>query len=195
MSTTIAAISTPQGEGGIGTVRLSGDEARAIADRVFRSVSGKKISDAKGYTALFGKVFGSDGDIDEAVFVQNMGMSSQEYIKTHACDASFSFSIADMAKNTNLYTAPTSGDDKASELQYWQNNNQMDIVIRFYRYSGRKVMMTVEVIEKYDENGNPISDPTKTVGRFYVLDSVLDMIEEDLLTLLDPTGKKVEMHD
>jgi len=136
-----------------------------------------------------------EGDIDEAVFVQNMGMSSQEYIKTHACDASFSFSIADMAKNTNLYTAPTSGDDKASELQYWQNNNQMDIVIRFYRYSGRKVMMTVEVIEKYDENGNPISDPTKTVGRFYVLDSVLDMIEEDLLTLLDPTGKKVEMHD
>ena len=67
MSTTIAAISTPQGEGGIGTVRLSGDEARAVADRVFRSVSGKKISDAKGYTALFGKVFGSDGDIDEAV--------------------------------------------------------------------------------------------------------------------------------
>ncbi len=67
MSTTIAAISTPQGEGGIGTVRISGTDARKIADKVFRSVAGKKIAEAKGYTALFGKVFGADGDIDEAV--------------------------------------------------------------------------------------------------------------------------------
>lgn len=67
MSTTIAAISTPQGEGGIGTVRLSGSEAAKIADRVFTSVSGKKIADAKGYTALLGKVSNEDGDIDEAV--------------------------------------------------------------------------------------------------------------------------------
>ncbi|MBR3593343.1 MAG: tRNA uridine-5-carboxymethylaminomethyl(34) synthesis GTPase MnmE [Clostridia bacterium] len=67
MSTTIAAISTPQGEGGIGTVRLSGENAAQIADRVFTSVSGKKIADAKGYTALLGKVGNGDGDIDEAV--------------------------------------------------------------------------------------------------------------------------------
>lgn len=67
MSTTIAAISTPQGEGGIGTVRISGPDARAVADKVFRSVAGKNIANAKGYTALFGKVFGKDGDIDEAV--------------------------------------------------------------------------------------------------------------------------------
>ncbi len=67
MSTTIAAISTPQGEGGIGTVRISGDDARKIADKVFCSASGKKIEDAAGYTAMFGRVSGSEGDIDEAV--------------------------------------------------------------------------------------------------------------------------------
>ncbi len=67
MSTTIAAISTPQGEGGIGTVRISGEDARKIADKVFASVSGKKIAAAQGYTAMFGKVYGSEGDIDEAV--------------------------------------------------------------------------------------------------------------------------------
>ncbi|AEB08726.1 tRNA uridine-5-carboxymethylaminomethyl(34) synthesis GTPase MnmE [Desulfobacca acetoxidans] len=33
---TIAAISTPPGEGGIGIVRLSGPDSRAIADRIFR---------------------------------------------------------------------------------------------------------------------------------------------------------------
>jgi tRNA U34 5-carboxymethylaminomethyl modifying GTPase MnmE/TrmE len=32
---TIAAISTPLGESGIGIVRLSGNDARSIADRIF----------------------------------------------------------------------------------------------------------------------------------------------------------------
>ncbi len=67
MSTTIAAISTPSGEGGIGIVRISGDDARAVADKIFRSVSGKKIADAAGYTAMFGGVYDRDGKIDEAV--------------------------------------------------------------------------------------------------------------------------------
>ncbi len=67
MSTTIAAISTPLGEGGIGTVRISGDDARAVADRVFRAKGGKKIKDALGYTALFGAVYDGDTLLDEAV--------------------------------------------------------------------------------------------------------------------------------
>ena len=35
---TIAAISTPMGEGAIAIVRLSGDQAFVIADRLFRGV-------------------------------------------------------------------------------------------------------------------------------------------------------------
>lgn len=38
---TIAAISTPPGEGAISIVRLSGDQAVTIADKVYRS--GKKV--------------------------------------------------------------------------------------------------------------------------------------------------------
>lgn len=67
MGTTIAAISTPQGQGGIGTVRISGDGARAVADKVFKSVSGKLIADAKGYTAMFGTVYSEGEPLDEAV--------------------------------------------------------------------------------------------------------------------------------
>ena len=40
---TIAAISTPLGEGGIGIVRLSGKDAFKIADRLFHSPKGKKF--------------------------------------------------------------------------------------------------------------------------------------------------------
>ena len=65
---TIAAISTGFAPGGIGIVRISGRDAREIADRVFRGVSGKKIADMKGYTAQLGGVFGSSGEkLDDAV--------------------------------------------------------------------------------------------------------------------------------
>lgn len=64
---TVAAISTAQGEGGIGVIRISGDSAFEIADKIFKSVSGKKISDMKGYTASFGKVCDNGEEIDEAV--------------------------------------------------------------------------------------------------------------------------------
>lgn len=47
---TIAAISTAAAPGGIGVIRISGDEARAVGDRVFKSVSGAKLCDMGGVT-------------------------------------------------------------------------------------------------------------------------------------------------
>lgn len=64
---TIAAIATPPGEGGIGIVRISGPEAFAVADRVFDSVSHKKTAEIPGYTALFGRVKNNHGVLDEGV--------------------------------------------------------------------------------------------------------------------------------
>lgn len=64
---TIAAISTAQGEGGIGVIRISGDEAIQIADRVFVSQSGKKLSELRGYSAAFGHVVKNGETIDECV--------------------------------------------------------------------------------------------------------------------------------
>ena len=40
---TITAISTPLGEGAIAIVRISGDEAIEIADKIFRGPSGKSL--------------------------------------------------------------------------------------------------------------------------------------------------------
>ncbi len=64
---TIAAISTAQGEGGIGVIRISGDEAQNIADRVFKNINGKRLCDMKGYTAAFGNVYQDGEKLDEAV--------------------------------------------------------------------------------------------------------------------------------
>ena len=45
---TIAAIATPVAVGGIGMVRISGPQAFAVADSVFVSVSGRKVSQTEG---------------------------------------------------------------------------------------------------------------------------------------------------
>ena len=53
-SDTIAAIATPAGEGGIAVIRISGPEARSIAERVFRARSGKGVADFRGYSTHYG---------------------------------------------------------------------------------------------------------------------------------------------
>ncbi len=64
---TIAAISTAQGEGGIGVIRISGENALEIADKIFVNINNKKITEMKGYTAAFGKICHNGEEIDEAV--------------------------------------------------------------------------------------------------------------------------------
>lgn len=67
MEKTIAAISTPMGVGGIGIIRISGDDAVAVADKIFKPASGRPLSTMKGYTAAFGKIYDNGEAIDEAV--------------------------------------------------------------------------------------------------------------------------------
>ncbi|PZE19086.1 tRNA uridine-5-carboxymethylaminomethyl(34) synthesis GTPase MnmE [Paenibacillus xerothermodurans] len=54
MEDTIAAISTPLGEGGIAVIRISGDEAVAAADRIFFGKS--KLADVASHTVHYGFV-------------------------------------------------------------------------------------------------------------------------------------------
>ena len=65
---TIAAISTPPGEGGIGIVRLSGDEALEIAEKVYRQ-GNKRLSDQPSHTIHYGNLFNpkTDEKIDEVM--------------------------------------------------------------------------------------------------------------------------------
>ena len=65
---TIAAIATAPGAGGIAVVRLSGAQSYTVAERVFRPANpGKKVAQAKGYTALFGHFVDGGEKFDEGV--------------------------------------------------------------------------------------------------------------------------------
>ncbi|PYZ91795.1 tRNA uridine-5-carboxymethylaminomethyl(34) synthesis GTPase MnmE [Salipaludibacillus keqinensis] len=65
---TIAAISTPMGEGAIGIVRVSGDDALKVADRLYK---GKKpLSEADSHTINYGHIVDpKTGEITEEVMV------------------------------------------------------------------------------------------------------------------------------
>lgn len=67
MSDTIAAVATPLSAGGIGVIRISGESAIEIADKVVRTTSGKSLASLKGYTAAHGKVYLENEAIDECV--------------------------------------------------------------------------------------------------------------------------------
>lgn len=66
---TIAAIATPNAAGGIGIIRISGEDALNITQNCFRAYSGKKVTDMEGYRASYGQIFDGDSPVDEAVII------------------------------------------------------------------------------------------------------------------------------
>lgn len=54
---TIAAISTPMGEGAIAIVRLSGDEALSIVDKIYKGPKNKKLSEVASHTIHYGHLY------------------------------------------------------------------------------------------------------------------------------------------
>ncbi|RDI40875.1 tRNA uridine-5-carboxymethylaminomethyl(34) synthesis GTPase MnmE [Falsibacillus pallidus] len=60
---TIAAISTPMGEGAIAIVRLSGDEAFLIADKIFKGPGNKKLSTQASHTIHYGHIVDPKTDV------------------------------------------------------------------------------------------------------------------------------------
>ncbi|HEY3412278.1 MAG TPA: tRNA uridine-5-carboxymethylaminomethyl(34) synthesis GTPase MnmE [Armatimonadota bacterium] len=73
---TIAAISTPIGEGGIGIVRVSGPDAFAVAARVFRAKSGRPISGQRSHTVRFGTIADEGEEVDQALATVFRGPNS-----------------------------------------------------------------------------------------------------------------------
>lgn len=65
---TIVALASPSGAGAIAVIRMSGQNAIAIADKVFQSVSGKTIAKQKSHTIHLGHIV-EDGKIYDQVLL------------------------------------------------------------------------------------------------------------------------------
>ena len=65
---TIAAIATAMSNSGIGVIRISGEDAVKIADKIYRSKNGKKkLSNQKTHTIHYGYIYDEDFLIDEVM--------------------------------------------------------------------------------------------------------------------------------
>ena len=64
---TISAISTAQGPGGIGIVRISGPEALSIVSKIFVGKKKEKTTEFKSYTMHYGKISDNGKIIDEVI--------------------------------------------------------------------------------------------------------------------------------
>ncbi|MGM0752784.1 MAG: tRNA uridine-5-carboxymethylaminomethyl(34) synthesis GTPase MnmE [Bacillota bacterium] len=70
---TIAAISTPMGEGAIAIVRLSGDQAFDIGDKVFKGMKGSSMKEFASHTIHYGHIIDPDTEqVVEEVMVSVM---------------------------------------------------------------------------------------------------------------------------
>lgn len=75
---TIAAISTGTGSAGIGIIRLSGEEAIKIANRIFKSVSGVNLENAQTQKLYYGNIIEPEknSNIDEVLVTVMKGPHS-----------------------------------------------------------------------------------------------------------------------
>ena len=64
-NTTVCALSTPRGKGGIAVIRISGDDALKITEKTVKSK--KKITQAEGYSIVYGKAVFENREIDEVL--------------------------------------------------------------------------------------------------------------------------------
>ncbi len=73
---TIAAIATAMGNSGIGIVRISGENAVEVAEKVFREPGKKKLSEAESHTIHYGYVYDGDEAVDEVLLMLMRGPRS-----------------------------------------------------------------------------------------------------------------------
>ena len=67
---TIAAISSAAGNSGIGIIRVSGDEAIEIVDKIFKSnKKEKKLCDVDSHTVHYGHIVDGDKTLDQVLVI------------------------------------------------------------------------------------------------------------------------------
>ena len=69
LSDTIAAVSTPYGKGGVALIRISGALALEVADRIFFSQNGEKLSEKKKGRMYYGEIRMGGESVDDVMAV------------------------------------------------------------------------------------------------------------------------------
>ncbi len=99
---TIAAISTPLGQGGIGIVRMSGPLSIPIAEKIFEPAKGRKLTGVRSGSLVYGVVRDPEGGglIDEALV--SVMRSPRSYTKEDVVEINCHGGLISVGKLLNL---------------------------------------------------------------------------------------------
>lgn len=73
---TIAAIATAMSSSGIGIIRISGEDAVSITEKIFQMKNGKKLSEMPTHTIHYGHIYDGEEVIDEVMVLLMRGPKS-----------------------------------------------------------------------------------------------------------------------
>ena len=82
---TIASISTAPGIGGIGIIRMSGDNCFDILNKIFKAKNEQNIDEIKGYSIKYGNIFDSENNIVDEVLV-SFFKTPKSYTTENMCE-------------------------------------------------------------------------------------------------------------
>lgn len=82
---TIASISTAPGIGGIGIIRMSGENCFNILEKIFKQKNEQKIEEIKGYTIKYGYILDNNKNIVDEVLVSYF-KAPKSYTTENMCE-------------------------------------------------------------------------------------------------------------
>ena len=100
MSNTIAAISTAPGIGGIGIIRMSGENCFDILEKIFKQKNSQNIDDIKGYSIKYGTIVDGEEIVDEVLV--SYFKSPKSYTSENMCEINSHGGVVIMNKILDL---------------------------------------------------------------------------------------------
>ena len=133
---TISAVITALGEGAVGIIRISGTEAAAIGDKLFRSASGKRLTEHTPHLLVYGHVVDEENSkIDEVLAVYMQGPHSytaEDVVEIQSHGGLQSLKTMDIIKSrseASLKMAVRQQDGQLSKKIKGLRRNLLDIVV------------------------------------------------------------------
>lgn len=195
---TIVAISTKPGESAIGIVRLSGEQAVNIAEKIFRAKNNKKIRKMASYTMSYGYLNDKNGEIVDQVIVSIM-KKPKSYTKEDVVEINCHGGIAATKKVLEICIengARIAGPGEFTKRAFLNGRidlSQAEAVADIVR---AKTDQSLKIAAKNlkGATGKKIEQIRKQILEILVeLEASLDFIEEDLeITPYEELEKKVK---
>ncbi len=145
----------------------------------------KTVTELDNFRTFFRQMlyFSLEGDVNETDFIATHGKDIASFLANKPTpDAMITVQAQDFASVLNAFTVYDFEDHE--EYRLHTKDFTKNIVVRFYKYSDWKALVTLQTFE-VDENGNKVYSDAQEIGKFFVNYKYLTDLEGYINELLD----------